>query len=562
MTKYAYFHGEQIPIEESDTTTQTQTQTPPTPSTPETEETIKAHYHGEEIDLGIPKKTKTEPEQTSTSDKEENPLSNTDTSKSETATDTAGSLLDFNLDTSKLNPLIEEGYRIADRIHTMDEFYRLSLETFPEFTRDYVRNLYQTSNQQEAALQLEKDLREYLDWYSEAVKNIQDVDNTLADQVNDDIGNMANELDSGGVPVDSSTPVDAAAPYSSSPVGSYSPSSSGGGGGGISPYSPASYGGYNPSSYSTSSYQPISYTPSSYTTSTYSTSTYSTSRNSTGNTSSIGRSLTDPTRSFGSSNSYGSTGGYSGGGTQEIPTTINGGTSQDNLKPLEEDSKSSLLSSLEDGVKKTAARLTPTLKNPLWATGQTAFGQKSSANAALAGAGLAMGLAGIAGGIYAESKNGYYIFTPDDWNETEEEVQEAIKWCFKKSGMDDTEIGEFTSSSYKIKADDINTHAKKLKKALEINEKVSDEFIDTYRFTVFDEDNEVDKYLLFVVMSIDGRYANNEVNFYDIINPYFEDDDDIDFLYSGIDYLEYQIDDLDSISELDEIDKLDSVEEY
>ena len=223
----------------------------------------------------------------------------------------------------------------------------------------------------------------------------------------------------------------------------------------------------------------------------------------------------------------GGIGGVGGNGSNGGDGTgkIKGGTSLDG--------KSSLLSALQRGTTKLASRLSP--------TGGLA-GQKSLASASLAGAGLAMGAAGIAGGLLLAGKAGYYTFTPEDWEETEEEVKASLEDNFKKHGMTDEEFEAFKVSTYRIKSSELNGHIKKVEKAFSVSEEIVDEIINQYHYSIFDEDDEVDKYLLFLTMAIDGMNTTDEVNIYNILNPYFEDDDDVDFIYTGIILDEYLYD--------------------
>ena len=178
---------------------------------------------------------------------------------------------------------------------------------------------------------------------------------------------------------------------------------------------------------------------------------------------------------------------------------------------------------------------TPKLSSNILSGGQKNFAAKS-----LAGTGIALGIAGITGGLFL-AKGRYYTFTPEDWEETEPEIQSAIIDDFKAAGMSEEEIEEFKISTFKIEMKELNEHIKKVEKAFAANELVAEEFASQYGFTVFDEDGDVDKYLLFIIMGIDGRNPNADVNFYNIVNPYLEEDD-INFIYTGINLSDYLYD--------------------
>ena len=182
-------------------------------------------------------------------------------------------------------------------------------------------------------------------------------------------------------------------------------------------------------------------------------------------------------------------------------------------------------------------------------------GEKSFATHALTGAGLLIGAAGVAGGLYLATRNGYYIFTPEDWEDTDEYIQAAILQNFREAGMTEAEIQEFMRSTYRIKASELNEHIKKVEKGLELNPNIANDFIALYRFSIFDDVNEVDQYLMFIIMAIDGMSKNDSVNFYNILNPLFEDED-INFIYSGIDLNDYLFED-DSVEDTDEIEEYD-----
>ncbi len=523
-------------------------------------------------------------------------------------------LADFYIDTDILDPLVKEGYDIANRVHTMPEFYHNSMLTFPSFTQEYVRKLYDVDQQQEAAKQLEADIREYLEWYPEAINNVQRIDELLAE----DARNRRN-------PEEDQNALD-----NRNVNGGGGNISGGNGGAGYSPYSGSPYQSLNPSPYT---YTPYTYTPYTYTPYTYSTDwdniyqrqsytyddnydysrlkntytyenpfDYDYNRNINTNdnnrrnydTSVARQSLTDPNsylknRDWNTnSNSYdpysssrtpyslanlnpatltpysnsnlpnsstfsaldNSLNGINGDGTD-----ANGGGKSGDLNGL--DGKSSLLSVLESGSKKIASGLlsgkgsnTNALTGKFGFNGDNVFGQKSYATTSVAGAGLAMGIAGLAGGLYLNAKNKYYIFTPEDWEETDEEVKNAIIWCFKEAGMTDEEMDDFVTHSYRIKTSELDEHIKKLEKVINNDEQIATDFVNTYHFSIFDEDNHVDPYLLFVIMVIDGKYINDEVNFYNILNPYLDDENDIDFLYSGIDSNEYLYEEEDALQEI------------
>ena len=185
---------------------------------------------------------------------------------------------------------------------------------------------------------------------------------------------------------------------------------------------------------------------------------------------------------------------------------------------------------MQRGMSKLTSSLSPTTRS----------GQKNLALGALTGAGLALGAAGIAGGLYL-AKGGYYTFTPEDWDATDPIIQQAIINDFLEAGMDQNAIEDFKNSTFRIKSSELNEHIKKVEKAYKVDPSIDQQFVDLYHYTVIDASGEVDEYLLFITMGIDGMNADPKYNFYNILNPYFEEDD-IDFIYTGINLADYLYD--------------------
>ena len=59
-----------------------------------------------------------------------------------------------------------------------------------------------------------------------------------------------------------------------------------------------------------------------------------------------------------------------------------------------------------------------------------------------------------------------------------------------------------------------------------------------YKFDLFDDNDNLLKYMLFIAMIIDGSNKVDETNIYNIINPSLEEQE-IDFIYSGLVMEEY-----------------------
>ena len=177
----------------------------------------------------------------------------------------------------------------------------------------------------------------------------------------------------------------------------------------------------------------------------------------------------------------------------------------------------------------------------------TKSGEAKEVNIPLAGvgaaAGVAIGGAAIGGGIMLSDKElkDYYIFKPKDFTKLAAPVQNAILEDLKATGCDETKIDLFITSTYKIKKAELNEHKDKVEKAYEQDEKVAEEFRNNYGYDLYDAGGYADKYLLFVTMVIDGVNSIDDTSIYNIINPYLEEDE-VDFIYSGIVFEEYMID--------------------
>ena len=219
---------------------------------------------------------------------------------------------------------------------------------------------------------------------------------------------------------------------------------------------------------------------------------------------------------------------------------------QPSLSDLTGDNDESITNLLNKGTSRLSSGVSPATVS----SGVSA--EKGVNTTALAGAGIALGLAGVGGGLYLSSRNSYYTFTPEDWDNTDTETQNVIIEDFKNAGLTDLDIEEFKTLSFKVPSSVINDSIKKIKKAYSADESVVDNFFEMYHFSIFDYDDDIDPYLLFIVMIIDGENDHEEVNLYNIINP-FIDDDDVDFVYSGVKLREYSYID-------DDIDETEIVE--
>ena len=156
----------------------------------------------------------------------------------------------------------------------------------------------------------------------------------------------------------------------------------------------------------------------------------------------------------------------------------------------------------------------------------------------VAGIGLAAGGLLAGAGILARNQFYTYTFTPDDWHSLDGETQNAAVEDFKRIGFDDEEFNYFTSATFKIKATELDEFIKKVKKAKDIDTQLDAELMQMYGFTCINNDDDVDKYRLFLMLIIDGRDPLDETNIFNILNTSL-DEDDVDFIYSGLNYEEY-----------------------
>ena len=155
----------------------------------------------------------------------------------------------------------------------------------------------------------------------------------------------------------------------------------------------------------------------------------------------------------------------------------------------------------------------------------------------MAGLALAAGGASLGAGLLIKNKTKKYRFTPEDFESQTEQTRQTILKDFKQVGANDEEIELFTSSDFEISQSTFDEHIKKVEKAYENNINIAQELFDSYGFDIIDNE-QVNKYLLFVAMLIDGSSNTGEKNIYSILNQSLEESD-IDFIYSGLNMHEY-----------------------
>ena len=260
---------------------------------------------------------------------------------------------------------------------------------------------------------------------------------------------------------------------------------------------------------------------------------------------------------FGNGNNYG-TNGHSIGGSLANSTAGNGLGYGNGLNgsaygagaaaglaasgnPLDGNSTGKSSDSFFDHINEltSGASLDGFFKNGLGANG----GRFGSANGGVGGstgdmlgtlakAGIAIGVAGAGAGIYAGARTKYYIFDQDDWESLVPSDRDLIINKFLEVELLDAEIETFRTATFRIKADILDDPAKKIEKAYKQDPKIQEDIIQKYTFDIFTEKGQVDRYLLYILMIIDGHSTISEYNIYGILNDYLEEE--IDLLYSGL----------------------------
>ena len=158
----------------------------------------------------------------------------------------------------------------------------------------------------------------------------------------------------------------------------------------------------------------------------------------------------------------------------------------------------------------------------------------------IAGLGLTAGGGALAGGLLLDSKYKNYIFTPEDFEELDEETKEEIGLRIIEFS-DEDKFEEFKNATFKVPAAELDEHLEKVNKVLDLNTNFNNNFRNLYGYSLKDETNDVNKYLLFVTLVIDGLNRVDNNNIYTLMNEDL-DEEEIDFLYSGIDMEEYMVD--------------------
>lgn len=153
--------------------------------------------------------------------------------------------------------------------------------------------------------------------------------------------------------------------------------------------------------------------------------------------------------------------------------------------------------------------------------------------AIMAGAGL--GTASLAGGgIVAGKKIMMLVFKPEHFTNLSEVIKDTILNTFKALKFTEEEFDLFMTSNLKIKASIIDEMITAIKKASELDPELDSKIKQVYNFSVFTENNKISKYLILMIMLIDGKKIGDQYNIYDILNPILAETDYVNYTYQGV----------------------------
>ena len=153
--------------------------------------------------------------------------------------------------------------------------------------------------------------------------------------------------------------------------------------------------------------------------------------------------------------------------------------------------------------------------------------------AIMAGAGL--GTASLAGGgIMAGKKIMMLVFKPEHFTNLSEVIKDTLLNTFKALKFTEEELDLFMTSNLKIKASLIDDMITAIKKASELDTELDSKIKQVYNFSVFTENNKISKYLILMIMLIDGKKIGDQYNIYDILNPILAETDYVNYTYQGV----------------------------
>ena len=218
------------------------------------------------------------------------------------------------------------------------------------------------------------------------------------------------------------------------------------------------------------------------------------------------------------------------GGTTSKATGLAASAEEEALagdKSSDSSNASSKNSSLLDGLKSEMNHVINSIKP----SGNISTKQGNAA--IIAGAGLGtVSLAG--GGIMAGKKIMMLVFKPEHFTNLSEVIKDTILNTFKALKFTEEELDLFMTSNLKIKASLIDDMITAIKKASELDPELNSKIKQVYNFSVFTESNKISKYLILMIMLIDGKKIGDQYNIYDILNPILAETDYVNYTYQGV----------------------------
>lgn len=215
------------------------------------------------------------------------------------------------------------------------------------------------------------------------------------------------------------------------------------------------------------------------------------------------------------------------GGTTSKATGLAASAEEEALAGDKSSDSSNKNSSLLDGLKSEMNHVINSIKP----SGNISTKQGNAA--IMAGAGL--GTASIAGGgIMAGKKIMMLVFKPEHFTNLSEVIKDTILNTFKALKFTEEELDLFMTSNLKIKASLIDDMITAIKKASELDTELDSKIKQVYNFSVFTENNKISKYLILMIMLIDGKKIGDQYNIYDILNPILAETDYVNYTYRGV----------------------------
>ena len=218
------------------------------------------------------------------------------------------------------------------------------------------------------------------------------------------------------------------------------------------------------------------------------------------------------------------------GGTTSKATGLAASAEEEALagdKSSDSSNASSKNSNLLDGLKSEMNHVINSIKP----SGNISTKQGNAA--IIAGAGLGtVSLAG--GGIMAGKKIMMLVFKPEHFTNLSEVIKDTLLNTFKALKFTEEELDLFMTSNLKIKASLIDDIITAIKKASELDPELNSKIKQVYNFSVFTESNKISKYLILMIMLIDGKKIGDQYNIYDILNPILAETDYVNYTYQGV----------------------------